>query len=164
MTYEEREQLARDLGKCVSQIRRIKNHNKHLICDTLGGAITDHRLDDIPLGLYDSEAAFSDYLIKGLESRKGERPLSALYEKEHKICFTHSDLDLSNLLVQDGKLTGIVDWENAGFKPNYWEYTKALWPYMGQRRHAKEFSLAFDENYEEEADAEGLLWRLKPIY
>lgn len=24
-------------------------------------------------------------------------------------------------------LSGIVDWESAGYYPEYWEYTKALW-------------------------------------
>ncbi|KMU78038.1 hypothetical protein CISG_06800 [Coccidioides immitis RMSCC 3703] len=43
MTYEERSQVAKDLGKYISQYRCIRNTNKYLICDTLGGPTMDHR-------------------------------------------------------------------------------------------------------------------------
>lgn len=44
----------------------------------------------------------------------------------HDIVFTHADLNMRNILVdEDGKLSGIVDWECAGWYPEYWEYTKA---------------------------------------
>ncbi|KAF3491839.1 uncharacterized protein GIQ15_01356 [Arthroderma uncinatum] len=135
MTYEEREQLTRDLGKCISQYRRIKNHNESLICNTIGGPITDRRTDDIPYGPYMSKTAMLDDLTGGLEEIRKDKPLSMLYEKEHGICFTHADLHLSNIFLDGGRLSGIIDWENAGFKPEYWEYTAAMWPYMvmGQR-------------------------------
>lgn len=39
--------------------------------------------------------------------------------------FTHGDLNPFNILVQDGRVVSIVDWEFAGWYPNYWEYTSA---------------------------------------
>lgn len=42
----------------------------------------------------------------------------------HAIVFTHGDLNPRNILAENGKITGIVDWENAGFFPEYWEHTK----------------------------------------
>jgi thiamine kinase-like enzyme len=53
----------------------------------------------------------------------------------HNIVFTHADLNLRNILVDqvvksDGTrgwgIPGIVDWENSGYYPEYWDYTKAL--------------------------------------
>lgn len=38
---------------------------------------------------------------------------------------THGDLSSFNVLLRDGKVVGIVDWENAGWLPYYWEYTTA---------------------------------------
>ena len=38
--------------------------------------------------------------------------------------FTHSDITPRNILVKDGKITAIVDWEMAGWYPEYWEYTR----------------------------------------
>ena len=39
--------------------------------------------------------------------------------------FTHGDLNPSNILVHKGQISGIIDWEFAGWYPHYWEYTSA---------------------------------------
>lgn len=36
--------------------------------------------------------------------------------------FTHGDLTSKNIIVQDGRVTGIVDWEGSGYFPVWWEY------------------------------------------
>lgn len=165
MTYEERNQLAKDVGKCIAQYRRIPNQNKYLICNTVGGPATDHRTRTLePCGPYNSKTDFLDHLTEGLEDQRSKRPISFLYEIEHHILFTHSDLHLSNILVKAGRLSGIVDWENSGFKPEYWDYTRAVWAYMSDTQLSYAFSLAFDKNYGEELKAERELWRLKPVY
>lgn len=47
------------------------------------------------------------------------------------ILFTHGDLDARNILVENGCVTGIVAWEQAGWYPEYWEYVKAMWGCTG---------------------------------
>ncbi|RNJ60943.1 hypothetical protein D7B24_005031 [Verticillium nonalfalfae] len=39
--------------------------------------------------------------------------------------FTHGDLNPFNILVREGKVVGIIDWEFSGWYPPYWEYTSA---------------------------------------
>lgn len=39
--------------------------------------------------------------------------------------FTHGDLNPFNIIVRDDRVVGIIDWEFAGWYPNYWEYTSA---------------------------------------
>ncbi|KAI0837246.1 kinase-like domain-containing protein [Hypoxylon sp. FL0890] len=36
-------------------------------------------------------------------------------ESEEKLGFAHNDLNDSNIIVQDGKITGLIDWELAGW-------------------------------------------------
>ncbi|KAH9904403.1 protein kinase-like domain-containing protein [Xylariomycetidae sp. FL2044] len=43
-----------------------------------------------------------------------------------KYVLTHGDLTPRNILVQDGRVTGIVDWERSGFFPEYAEYAFAM--------------------------------------
>jgi hypothetical protein len=43
-----------------------------------------------------------------------------------EIRFTHGDLVPGNILVENGHISGIVDWEQAGWYPAYWEYVKAM--------------------------------------
>jgi aminoglycoside phosphotransferase (APT) family kinase protein len=37
-------------------------------------------------------------------------------------CFSNGDLWLDNLLVRDGKLAGVIDFENAGFSDPIYEF------------------------------------------
>ena len=165
MTYEERDQLARDVGNYVTQYRQIPNKNNYLICDTLGGPAVDKRTDDYGVcGPFNSKSDFIDYLTDGVERRRTQRPLSYLYEKDHKICFTHADLHLSNLLVDNGRLCGLIDWETAGFRPEFWDYTAAMWSSLAGRRFERQFRLAFDKDYEEELEADRFLQRLRPAF
>ncbi|KAK7973796.1 hypothetical protein PG989_015644 [Apiospora arundinis] len=39
--------------------------------------------------------------------------------------FTHGDLNPSNIFVRGDEVVGIIDWETAGWYPDYWEYTSA---------------------------------------
>ncbi|KAI0532520.1 kinase-like domain-containing protein [Xylaria digitata] len=39
--------------------------------------------------------------------------------------FAHGDLNPFNVLLRDGKVVGLIDWEFSGWYPHYWEYTSA---------------------------------------
>jgi hypothetical protein len=39
--------------------------------------------------------------------------------------FTHGDLSSLNILARGDNIVGIIDWETAGFLPEYLEYTSA---------------------------------------
>lgn len=45
----------------------------------------------------------------------------------HDIVFTHGDLHTGNIMVEDGTIVVILDWNTAGFYPAYWEWYKATW-------------------------------------
>lgn len=40
--------------------------------------------------------------------------------------FTHGDLHTKNIIVQDDKVVGLIDWETAGYYPVWWEHAKFL--------------------------------------
>lgn len=135
MSDKDCERIAMQMKDYLAQLRDIpKTVNPNVaICNTLGEACRDPRIQGgEPVGPFTDEAAFSQTLRFSDEpSRRG-----------HKIVFTHADLNPRNILVDqvvlsDGSrawgITGIVDWENAGYYPEYWDFTKALfegfrWP------------------------------------
>ncbi|KAG8674265.1 hypothetical protein FPOAC2_00271 [Fusarium poae] len=45
---------------------------------------------------------------------------------EYPIVFTHGDIAARNILVRDGHIVALLDWEFAGWYPEYWEYVFAL--------------------------------------
>ena len=43
--------------------------------------------------------------------------------------FTHADIAPRNVMVDEQNMvTGILDWESAGWYPDYWEYAQIMRP------------------------------------
>ncbi|QDS77700.1 hypothetical protein FKW77_003856 [Venturia effusa] len=66
---------------------------------------------------------------------------------------THGDLSSFNVLLRDGNVVGIIDWENAGWLPYYWEYTTA-WHANPQNQFWQKEVHKFLNVYEEELGME----------
>ncbi|TGO39508.1 hypothetical protein BHYA_0052g00070 [Botrytis hyacinthi] len=41
-----------------------------------------------------------------------------------KYVLSHGDLNGSNIMVKDGHVTGIIDWEHGGYSPEWWEWNQ----------------------------------------
>ena len=52
--------------------------------------------------------------------------LSGMLPHSHRILFAHGDLRPHNIMVKDGNVAAIIDWERSGWYPEYWDYAKAL--------------------------------------
>ncbi|OBT76075.1 hypothetical protein VF21_03517 [Pseudogymnoascus sp. 05NY08] len=125
-SYAERVQLAADLSNILSQMHKIKNKSAYRYSNVSGGPIYDNRLSD-NAGPYNSEGDLNMRLLGRTEFMKyltDEIPTA--FSRSHDSVFTHGDLFFSNVLVDGGRLSGIVDWEGASFMPAYWEFTKAM--------------------------------------
>ncbi|KAF9230802.1 hypothetical protein BU15DRAFT_56867 [Melanogaster broomeanus] len=46
------------------------------------------------------------------------------FPTEAPVYFTHGDLLSGNILVDGSRITAIIDWETAGFYPEFWEYCR----------------------------------------
>jgi thiamine kinase-like enzyme len=44
---------------------------------------------------------------------------------KHRIVFTHNDLHYSNIMVNNGHISAIIDWSDSGWYPEYWEFNSA---------------------------------------
>lgn len=58
---------------------------------------------------------------------------------DYPIVFTHGDIAARNIMIRDGRIVAILDWEFAGWYPEYWEYVFAMrgldnvdWETLGQ--------------------------------
>jgi len=157
------DEIVTQLQDYVAQLRALpKTANTDMaICNTLGEACRDHRIRSAdPIGPFADEAAFSQCLRFSDESgRRG-----------HKVVFTHADLNPRNILVDQvalpgggngWRVTGIVDWETAGYYPEYWDYTKALFEgFRWRPRYLKMVHRVFEEfgDYSRELDVERRAW------
>lgn len=101
------------------------------------------RLTETYCGPFSTEKEFDAWCLARLGRARGPmvrwkwaRILARERKSEHLLeeqagaadCFvlTHGDLTPRNIMVQDGAITGIVDWERSGFFPAYAEYAYAM--------------------------------------
>ncbi|KAI2603351.1 kinase-like domain-containing protein [Hypoxylon fragiforme] len=160
------ERIANQLKNYIAQLRNIPRCPKSdfPICNTLGEACRDYRIRHAdPVGPFADEAEFSQVL------RYSDDPA----RRGHNIFFTHADLNARNILADktvhsDGTVTwnvsAIVDWETAGYYPEYWEYTKAMQEgFRWSRRHNDMIHKVFSEfgDYSKEMNVELEAWASK---
>ncbi|KAF7927104.1 hypothetical protein BELL_0336g00090 [Botrytis elliptica] len=167
MSYAERNQFMDDIGKCVTQLRNIPKTTPYLFSDTLGGPMYDHLIPNRTGGPFNTEFDLHTYMY----SEVGEgQSLAEIYDGEENIphgyqsVFTHSDLHYSNLLVDQGRLCGIIDWECAGFKPEYWEFTHASFGVWGNKYEMSLLRRIFGNKYDKILEKEEIRWRCDPIF
>jgi aminoglycoside phosphotransferase len=84
---------------------------------------------------------------------------------KHDIVFTHADLNLRNILVDEmGKISGIVDWECAGWYPEYWEYTKMHFTVRSTTRWIADVVDQIFPAYRDELKVENMLSSMRPSW
>lgn len=101
-----------------------------------GGKVFDMRID--PHAAFDArdEKGFNDYRVRRRVALESKRKTAAVAKVNavrakmvdtHATVFTHGDFMPRNILVKGGRVVAIIDWEQAGWRPESWEYIKAVY-------------------------------------
>ncbi|TRX97139.1 hypothetical protein FHL15_001933 [Xylaria flabelliformis] len=128
-----KERVCHELWGFVAQLRNIPKPSEleHLYqCGADGSACHDVLLEDLGrprAPLLDDESLRrrinERYLHSGGASYRENLP--DYLPQSNISVFTHADLAPRNVLVdKSGIITGLIDWEFAGWYPDYWEYAK----------------------------------------
>lgn len=117
-----------------------------------------------PYGPYYSRSEYNEGLIEALEN---SRPTSTLKEKDQALArelrsiqdnlkvFSHGDIHPGNIFVNtDGRVTGIIDWEGAGFSVQGREYFETK-----SRARDPEWSKAVHKIFRQEAQVHYTLFQ-----
>ncbi|KAF8842342.1 protein kinase subdomain-containing protein PKL [Paxillus ammoniavirescens] len=145
MTSEDWKRLEEQLRLQFYSLRlQTQTSIKHqIICNASGGPIGDPR---VPWVKYDNPRTFSscqefsaevwidlDSTIDGITLRPLLQPL--IDRDDVPIVFSHGDLLEKNVILpgglhrwrSSGEMACILDWELAGWMPNFWDALKATW-------------------------------------
>lgn len=167
---DELDLLKSDLQQFVTELRKIRRcdvtgtgADGQSVSGVLGGPLYDHRVNMGWTGTerdgdFKGPFADEDAFINALQMQ-GALP-GLTHSGGHQIVFTHGDLNLRNVLVHNGRLSGVVDWENAGWYPEYWDYTKAHFVTKLKRRWLRLVDDAFLRlgDYQSELAIERQYW------
>ena len=122
---------------CVEQLKsyldELRSVSGTFIGSVDGSRCEDQFFDNSPelSGPFQSMNAFHNGLIKALRA-SGQSAWTDMVIRfietlpQYRIVLTHNDLAPRNIIIRDGTVLAIVDWEFAGFHPDYWEYVGSL--------------------------------------
>ncbi|KAF3025145.1 hypothetical protein E8E14_014714 [Neopestalotiopsis sp. 37M] len=129
LSDEERSNISIQLRDDIEQMRNMDTSGVRIGAVDGGPAIDRHMINSCQGGPFTCEAEYNDFLLDGLHSHCPDavrRICQSQLRTDHKITFTHGDLHGTNILVRDGCIVALLDWELAGFYPEYVEYIGAL--------------------------------------
>lgn len=127
MTEKEKKSICEQLRAILTSMRSIP-WRTNVVGSCLGGAARDCRqYNDYHGGPYRDEETFnSAFYFDLVDTVPGpiRTALSRQLRSDHRIVFSHGDLAQHNIIVKDGQIKALLDWEYAGWYPEYWDYIK----------------------------------------
>lgn len=174
LTSADKASIRDQLAQIIAALRSIVQVSpSRFIGSVNGGAVQDRFFKlDYEEGPFSSIKSFNDWV--GATATR-QKPGPGGFKRDiyrdfladsGEIYFTHGDLTLTNIIISDGdgprRIVGIIDWEQAGWYPEYWEYCKLL--YAVQYDHgwrSEGWAEQVMKQYEEEWEAFGAYssWR-----
>ncbi|KAI0355812.1 kinase-like protein [Trametes cingulata] len=132
---EQRAEVVEQLRSFVAQLRTLSpsldcHHTVHAVCGLGNAPLIDSRISSMPVGPFPDECSFNDYLVFAARPYMDDTLLSSIradMRDDHPIRFIHGDLAPRNIFVRGTVVTAVIDWEESGWYPEYWEFVKALW-------------------------------------
>lgn len=130
MPPEDRDRVARQTAEYLLQLRNLHSPRmQSLDGKPLYSAFLFRNGDGVPHGPLDTDEDLWTELETALKHRnvpeRARERLRSRMPSAKPYTFTHGDLTSVNIMVEDGNLTGIIDWEASGYFPVWWEYTCA---------------------------------------
>lgn len=128
--------IHRQLKSLIEELNSVKHAHlgNNRVESVIGDSVYDQRLPTHSWwGPFDSVDAFHHALISIDDFNFDTSRFSAdlgklmdfLQQAPPQTVLTHGDLSSLNIMVCGDQVTGIIDWETAGWMPCYWEYVCA---------------------------------------
>ncbi|KMP07333.1 hypothetical protein CIHG_00195 [Coccidioides immitis H538.4] len=127
LSQVEKQNALAQLRGYVDQLRALEPPQPGKVGSIAYGPLEDDRICDEPCGPFGGVAELHKAMRLKAELPSGHEECDKLItmqdRRDYDIKCTHGDLSLRHVHYLDGKITGIIDWESAGWLPDYWEYT-----------------------------------------
>ncbi|KAE8320139.1 hypothetical protein BDV41DRAFT_570309 [Aspergillus transmontanensis] len=127
MSYAAQNQFDDGLNACIAHLRKIPNNTPYKFRHPIASPYLDHRIPDGSAGPFNSESEFNAHLTSHLSGILATIFPGRSIRLDHRSYSTYSDMHPLSLPVYRGRLSGTVDWECAGYMPEYCEFTKAMY-------------------------------------
>ncbi|KAI5457659.1 kinase-like domain-containing protein [Mariannaea sp. PMI_226] len=141
LTKGDKELIGSELRQIIASLRLITQDCPNQIASVNNGVVQDRFfILDYEEGPFLNIKPFNDWLFAAAtRQRPGPDGIAGLDLPEMyrdlipdtgNVYFTHGDLTLGNIIISSDsspKICGVIDWEQAGWYPEYWEYCKMMY-------------------------------------
>ncbi|EMD35876.1 hypothetical protein CERSUDRAFT_138627 [Gelatoporia subvermispora B] len=135
MDETQRANIVRQLRSYLVQLRGLPPPRAPLVCSLGGTACKDPRLQSYgSFGPFPTVSDFHNHLVHAAAPWIDDiflKDIRSRMSDDIRVTFTHGDFAPRNIIVRGDEVAAIIDWEHAGWYPEYWEYVKALYRPMG---------------------------------
>ena len=130
-----------DRKKCMIQLKGYLEQLRSLVPpepgkvqSVNGEGFTDFRLGHDNWGPFESHDEMHEFFLhdhirsRPDRFRHAQAPLAVIKGRKWRTVFAHGDIGPHNILwdTKKAEIAAIIDWEYAGWFPEYWEYTRAF--------------------------------------
>jgi tRNA A-37 threonylcarbamoyl transferase component Bud32 len=162
LSSAEKKAVVGELAGYIRQLRLLEPPQRGVVASAEFKQCLDYRVGYAPVGPFLNHEEFHSFLrgsipLENCTQVYGES-VTIGHTRQYRTTFCHADLCARNLIVRDGKTVAIVDWQFAGWYPEYWEYTKAHFGLLNMPDWYAEFQRAVTR-YDEPLAAERALWQ-----
>ena len=113
LTLEGRIEIEKQLATHMSRLRSVPKPEPSFLGSLATVVCRDARRTQRQGHEITSEGQFNDFIGRFTVRRESEfaKILLSLLKDNHRVVLTHGDFTPRNILIKDGKVTGIIDWE-----------------------------------------------------
>jgi thiamine kinase-like enzyme len=169
MTQGQRAVIESEIAMCVEAIRSWRSPwGSRRICSAIGTEIRSTRVPFHKMGPFDNELEMNEHLRYPAcryqtSQEEFERNLSTAKQMDnltHRIVFSHGDLQSHNVLVHDGHVSGILDWEAAAWMPEYWDVRTLMMMPWKEPEMCQLMTETYGDQYKDELECERALRKI----
>ncbi|KAK7688262.1 hypothetical protein QCA50_008632 [Cerrena zonata] len=145
-----------------TQLRNLPPPDPMRVTNFDGGMCHCFRVTGDQFGPFPDIPSFHEQLLRmcPFSDQERLRPIAAkVYNRSHRILFAHGDIHVHNILTHKGRLTGLVDWDCAGWYPEYWDYVVAIYHIKQHPFWVDSLSRIFPQ-YQDELEIEREIWKV----
>jgi tRNA A-37 threonylcarbamoyl transferase component Bud32 len=129
MTEDKKQSVLMQVQGYLRQLRQLVPPNPGYVEAVDGSSLFDPRQSSDPFGPFSSVQAFHkflghDFVLTSENYEQFHELFERCAKRSYRTVFSHGDLAPRNILVKDGRVVGIIDWETAGWYPEYLEYAR----------------------------------------
>lgn len=123
LNKDDKNNIINQLKRYINEMRKKINLN---ICSINNNPCYELSISNELFGPFKEIEEFNNYRINKLiiDDEDIKKYINSNKNIKTNFILTHNDLGPYNIIVKDNNIVAILDWEMAGYYPEYWEYNR----------------------------------------